>query len=102
MAINGFGRIGRMFLRCLHSRGANTDMEVVAVNDSGGVKQASHLLKYDSTMGVFNADVKVRVGARVWLVEQSMTKRLSRGLVMSDLPTPFEVFRSFYAAIAGL
>jgi glyceraldehyde-3-phosphate dehydrogenase (NADP+) (phosphorylating) len=32
---------------------------VVAINDSGGVKQASHLLKYDSTLGTFNAEVKV-------------------------------------------
>merc|ERR1719284_1448623 len=34
VAINGFGRIGRMFLRCLHKRGNNTNLEVVAVNDS--------------------------------------------------------------------
>jgi glyceraldehyde-3-phosphate dehydrogenase (NADP+) (phosphorylating) len=59
VAINGFGRIGRQFLRCVEGR-ENTNLEVVAVNDSGGVKQASHLLKYDSTMGTFDADVKVR------------------------------------------
>jgi len=59
VAINGFGRIGRMFLRCLHARGDASNMQVVAVNDSGGVKQASHLLKYDSTMGTFEADVKI-------------------------------------------
>jgi len=58
VAINGFGRIGRNFLRCWHGR-ADSLLEVVAVNDSGGVKQASHLLKYDSTLGVFNADVKI-------------------------------------------
>ena len=33
--------------------------QIVCVNDSGGVKQASHLLKYDSTMGTFKADVKI-------------------------------------------
>jgi glyceraldehyde-3-phosphate dehydrogenase (NADP+) (phosphorylating) len=59
VAINGFGRIGRQFLRCWEGRGANTNLEIVAINDSGGVKQASHLLKYDSTMGTFKADVKV-------------------------------------------
>jgi len=32
---------------------------VTVINDSGGVKQASHLLKYDSTLGTFNADVKI-------------------------------------------
>jgi glyceraldehyde-3-phosphate dehydrogenase (NADP+) (phosphorylating) len=58
VAINGFGRIGRQFLRCVEGR-PNTNLEIVAVNDSGGVKQASHLLKYDSTMGTFDADVKI-------------------------------------------
>ncbi|EFJ43593.1 hypothetical protein VOLCADRAFT_76662 [Volvox carteri f. nagariensis] len=58
VAINGFGRIGRNFLRCWHGR-QNTLLDVVAINDSGGVKQASHLLKYDSTLGTFDADVKI-------------------------------------------
>ncbi|GLI71699.1 hypothetical protein VaNZ11_017005 [Volvox africanus] len=58
VAINGFGRIGRNFLRCWHGR-QNTLLDVVAINDSGGVKQASHLLKYDSTLGTFGADVKI-------------------------------------------
>merc|ERR1719343_2012316 len=58
VAINGFGRIGRNFLRCLEGR-ENTDLEVVAVNDSGGVKQATHLLKYDSILGTFDADVQI-------------------------------------------
>ena len=59
VAINGFGRIGRNFLRCLEGR-ENSDLEVVAVNDSGGVNQASHLLKYDSTLGVFDAEVSIK------------------------------------------
>ena len=58
MAINGFGRIGRNFLRCWHGRGDASPLEVIAINDTGGVKQASHLLKYDSTLGIFDADVK--------------------------------------------
>merc|ERR1712157_189662 len=58
VAINGFGRIGRNFLRCLEGRD-QTDLEVVAVNDSGGVKQASHLLKYDSMLGTFDADIEI-------------------------------------------
>jgi len=58
VAINGFGRIGRNFLRCLEGR-ENSNLEVVAVNDSGGVKQASHLLKYDSMLGTFDADVRI-------------------------------------------
>jgi len=58
VAINGFGRIGRNFLRCLETR-TDSLLDVVAINDSGGVKQASHLLKYDSTLGTFAADVKI-------------------------------------------
>merc|ERR1712178_207779 len=58
VAINGFGRIGRNFLRCLHGR-ENSELEVVVVNDSGGVKQATHLLKYDSMLGTFDADVRI-------------------------------------------
>ncbi|GAB4816495.1 hypothetical protein N2152v2_003541 [Parachlorella kessleri] len=58
VAINGFGRIGRQFLRCLEGRD-DCPLELIAVNDSGGVKQAAHLTKYDSTMGTFDADVKI-------------------------------------------
>lgn len=58
VAINGFGRIGRNFIRCWHGR-KDSPLEVVVINDTGGVKQASHLLKYDSMLGTFNADVKI-------------------------------------------
>jgi glyceraldehyde-3-phosphate dehydrogenase (NADP+) (phosphorylating) len=58
VAINGFGRIGRNFLRCVEGR-SDSNLNVVVINDSGGVKQASHLLKYDSTLGKFDADVKI-------------------------------------------
>lgn len=57
VAINGFGRIGRNFLRCWHGR-KDSPLDVIAINDTGGVKQASHLLKYDSTLGIFDAVVK--------------------------------------------
>jgi len=59
VGINGFGRIGRNFLRCWHGRGDDSLLEVVAINDSGGVKQASHLVKYDSILGTFDAEVKI-------------------------------------------
>jgi glyceraldehyde-3-phosphate dehydrogenase (NADP+) (phosphorylating) len=58
VAINGFGRIGRNFIRCWHGR-KDSPLEIVVINDTGGVKQASHLLKYDSMLGTFDADVKV-------------------------------------------
>jgi len=58
VAINGFGRIGRLVLRSIleHNR---TDIEVVAVNDLGPVETNVHLLKYDSVHGPLNMDVKV-------------------------------------------
>uniref|UniRef100_A0A803N9F5 Glyceraldehyde 3-phosphate dehydrogenase NAD(P) binding domain-containing protein n=1 Tax=Chenopodium quinoa TaxID=63459 RepID=A0A803N9F5_CHEQI len=58
VAINGFGRIGRNFLRCWHGR-KDSPLDVVVVNDSGGVKNATHLLKYDSILGTFKADIKI-------------------------------------------
>ncbi len=55
VAINGFGRIGRIFLRV--SSGYK-DFEVVAINDLTDSKTLAHLLKYDSVHGIFNADIK--------------------------------------------
>ena len=57
VAINGFGRIGRNFLRT--SKGV-TDFEIVAINDLTDAPSLAHLLKYDSVHGIFNADVKVK------------------------------------------
>jgi len=59
VAINGFGRIGRNFLRCWYGR-EETGLDIVALNvGSGGTKTAAHLLKYDSILGTFEADVAV-------------------------------------------
>jgi len=58
VAINGFGRIGRNFIRCWAGR-TDTVLDVVAINDTSGVKTASHLLKYDSILGTFDKEVKV-------------------------------------------
>ena len=58
VAINGFGRIGRNFMRCWLSRGANTGIEVVGINGSGDTNTNAHLLKYDSMLGPLrNAEV---------------------------------------------
>ncbi|MDV7340574.1 type I glyceraldehyde-3-phosphate dehydrogenase [Terasakiella sp. A23] len=56
IAINGFGRIGRLCLRALIESGRE-DIEVVAINDLGPVDTNAHLLKYDSVHGVLPADV---------------------------------------------
>lgn len=54
IAINGFGRIGRMTLRALQNK---SDVEVVAVNDLTDVKTLVHLLKYDTAHGIFPGEV---------------------------------------------
>ncbi|MBK9147852.1 MAG: type I glyceraldehyde-3-phosphate dehydrogenase [Flavobacteriales bacterium] len=54
VAINGFGRIGRVSARLLLQRG---DVELVAVNDLTDTRTLAHLFKYDSVHGVFNGEV---------------------------------------------
>jgi glyceraldehyde 3-phosphate dehydrogenase len=58
VAINGFGRIGRLALRALIESGRK-DVVVVAVNDLGPVETNAHLLRYDSVHGLFPGEVKV-------------------------------------------
>jgi glyceraldehyde 3-phosphate dehydrogenase len=58
VAINGFGRIGRLVLRSIIESG-RTDIEVVAINDLGPAATNAHLLAFDSVHGRFPADVKV-------------------------------------------
>ncbi len=60
VAINGFGRIGRAFLRA--SKG-NNEFTVVAINDLTDAKTLAHLLKYDSVHGIFKAEVKAGDGS---------------------------------------
>ena len=57
LAINGFGRIGRLVLRALHEQGRD-DLEVVAINDLGSVEMNAHLLEFDSVHGRFQNPVK--------------------------------------------
>nr|MEA2798536.1 hypothetical protein [Phenylobacterium sp.] len=56
VAINGFGRIGRLVLRSIVEH-ARTDIEVVAINDLGPVETNAHLLRYDSVHGRFPGTV---------------------------------------------
>ncbi len=55
VGINGFGRIGRNYLRALLASGA--DLDVVAVNDLTDNNTLAHLLKYDSILGRFDGEV---------------------------------------------
>ena len=58
VAINGFGRIGRLVLRAIVESG-RTDVECVAINDLGSVEANAHLFRYDSVHGRFPGTVAV-------------------------------------------
>ena len=80
IAINGFGRIGRITARFLMD---NSNVEIVAINDLTDTKTLAHLFKYDSVHGRYSKSVeagdgyikidgkKVKVKTRrvIWLVE---------------------------------
>jgi len=64
IGVNGFGRIGRNFLRAVKQTGA--DIDLVAVNDITDATTLAHLLKYDSVLGRFPGEVSVSdTGIRV-------------------------------------
>ena len=57
VAINGFGRIGRLVFRAGIN---NKNIDFVAVNDLTDAKTLAHLLKYDSIHGILDADIKAK------------------------------------------
>ena len=59
VAINGFGRIGRMILRAHYEGGRKHDLQFVAINDLGDAKTNAHLLQYDTAHGRFPGTVTV-------------------------------------------
>ncbi|PCI32032.1 MAG: type I glyceraldehyde-3-phosphate dehydrogenase [Alphaproteobacteria bacterium] len=58
VAINGFGRIGRLALRAIYESGRD-DIEIVGINDLGAIDMNAYLLKRDSVHGTFPFDVNV-------------------------------------------
>src|ERR1041384_6681747 len=85
VGINGFGRIGRNFVRAARKSGA--DVEVVAVNDLTSPEINAHLLKYDSTHGVLEEEVKV-TGDGIALGSQTLkvlSERDPKALPWGDL-----------------
>ncbi len=63
VAINGFGRIGRLAFRKMVEK--PEEFEVVAINDLTDASMLAHLLKYDSSQGRFNGEIEVKEGAFV-------------------------------------
>lgn len=57
VAINGFGRIGRAFLKLAYAK--YPEIEIVAINDLGNVDNLAYLLKYDTAQGISSLDVEI-------------------------------------------
>ncbi|MGB0934689.1 MAG: type I glyceraldehyde-3-phosphate dehydrogenase [Alphaproteobacteria bacterium] len=73
IAINGFGRIGRLALRAFAER-KPADMEIVAINDLGDSDDNAHLFKYDSVHGTFPGDVTTtKESMNIGLGDMSLT-----------------------------
>jgi glyceraldehyde 3-phosphate dehydrogenase len=63
VGINGFGRIGRLFLKAVLER--HPDLDIIAVNDLADPKMNAHLFKHDSNYGAFKGDVSATSDAIV-------------------------------------
>jgi glyceraldehyde 3-phosphate dehydrogenase len=61
IAINGFGRIGRLVLRTMLQRHAK-ELAVVAINDMADLRTNAHLFRYDSTYGIFPGNLEIGEG----------------------------------------
>ena len=89
VGINGFGRVGRCFLRALDEREA--DLEVVAINDIADPSTLAHLLRYDSVFGRYPGEVRAINGAieidgrRITALAESDPARLPWGELGVDV-----------------
>jgi glyceraldehyde 3-phosphate dehydrogenase len=90
VAINGFGRIGRLVFRALMESG-RTDIEVVAINDLANTTTNAHLLKYDSVHGRFAGEVVAEAdhllvnGKKIQAVQVSDPTKLPWGAMNIDV-----------------
>ena len=79
VAINGFGRIGRLVFRALVEQGLlGTTFDVVAVGDIVPADNLAYLLKYDSTQGRFNGTVSSKKSSADKLEERTITPTVTR------------------------
>jgi len=88
VAINGFGRIGRIFFRLTH---LCEDIEIVVINDLMQLVTLSHLLKYDSVHRTFNADVQQNInnlvvdGKEIEILKESNLDNINWGKYNIDI-----------------
>jgi glyceraldehyde 3-phosphate dehydrogenase len=73
IAINGFGRIGRLFFKAAFE---SPDIEIVAINDLGDVENLAYLLKYDTVYGRYAKEVKADVAAGTLAIDGAAVKFL--------------------------
>jgi len=74
VAINGFGRIGRAFLKLAWER---DDIEIIAVNDLGSIESISYLLKYDTVYRTWNHDVRYDNNGTLLIIDGKKVQFLS-------------------------
>ena len=110
IAINGFGRIGRLFFRTAFD---NLDLEIIAINDLGEIENLVYLLKYDSVYRVFPHEIFIqKAGNRNFLVingkeililqEKDPTKLIWKDLDIDIVIESTGVFESYEKAKAHL
>ncbi len=88
VGVNGFGRIGRNFFRALDAQkalGANTDIEIIAVNDLTSNATLAHLLKFDSILGRLPYEVSLE-GDDTIVVGDVTIKALEHKGALAELP----------------
>ncbi|MBI2592558.1 MAG: type I glyceraldehyde-3-phosphate dehydrogenase [Candidatus Colwellbacteria bacterium] len=102
VAINGFGRIGRLFFRQAFG---NPYLDVVAINDLGDCKNLAYLLKYDTVYGTYDKDVKSAEGKLIvdgkeikFLQEKDPTKLPWKGLAIDVVVESTGAFESYEKA----
>ena len=65
VAINGFGRIGKLVFRALLEKNPK-DINIVAINELGSIESSAHLLKYDSVHGILKDEISsIKKGLKI-------------------------------------
>lgn len=116
IAINGFGRIGRLFLRQVFESG-NKNLQIAAINDLGDIDNLAYLVKYDSVYRTFNGTVEVKKnpngvggeliinGSSIAIVQEKDPAKLPWGALNIDVAVEstglFESFEKSRAHVAA-
>ncbi len=90
LGINGFGRIGRNVFRAAYK---DPDIEIVAANDVVDAKTLAHLLKYDSVLGILDADIQATEDTIIVDGKETkiLTERDPANLPWNDLDVPIVI-----------